>query len=124
MTEISYSPEFNAFWDHYPRRIAKAEAWKAWQQLRPARADLEAMIHALAWQVLQPEWLRDGGRYVPHAATWLRARRWEDEPFHPPQVKEIRETKQSRTADAARSLAEKLADRIGMTPELGTGKDW
>jgi len=27
---------------------------------------------------------KDGGAFVPHPATWLRARRWEDEPFNAP----------------------------------------
>ena len=34
------------------------------------------------------EWLRDGGRYVPMASTWLEGYRWEDEDtYSPPQNK-------------------------------------
>ena len=25
------------------------------------------------------EWAEDGGRYIPHPATWLNGERWEDE---------------------------------------------
>jgi len=25
------------------------------------------------------QWTKDNGQYIPHAATWLNGRRWEDE---------------------------------------------
>ena len=25
------------------------------------------------------QWLKDEGRYIPHPATWINGRRWEDE---------------------------------------------
>jgi hypothetical protein len=40
---------------------------------------VEEMIAALEWQTRQPQWLK-GLEYVPHAATWLRGERWDDEP--------------------------------------------
>jgi hypothetical protein len=72
-----YTDAFRLFWDAYPRKTAKGAAWKAWP---PAAAHLEAILDALAWQRLSADWQRDGGAYVPHPATWLNARRWEDEP--------------------------------------------
>lgn len=51
----------------------------AWRQIRPD-ADLRAtIIAAVLRQRDSEDWLRDGGRYIPHAATWLRGRRWEDD---------------------------------------------
>ena len=38
------------------------------------------MLAALQWQKQTESWQRDSGRYVPNPATWLNARRWEDEP--------------------------------------------
>lgn len=29
---LKHSPEFDEFWDVYPRKIAKTDAWKAWQK--------------------------------------------------------------------------------------------
>jgi hypothetical protein len=26
------------------------------------------------------QWRKDGGQFIPHASTWLRAKGWEDEP--------------------------------------------
>jgi hypothetical protein len=42
------------------------------------------MLRALEWQTACPDWTRDSGQYIPHAATWLNQRRWEDEPFEAP----------------------------------------
>lgn len=37
------------------------------------------MLAALERQGKSDQWRRDGGQYIPHAATWLNGRRWEDE---------------------------------------------
>ena len=38
------------------------------------------LVAAVAAQRTWPEWQRDGGRYIPHPATWLTQGRWADEP--------------------------------------------
>ena len=73
---------FVRFWAVYPLRVGKGAALKAWEKLNPP---IDVVVAALRWQVGQPQWTRDGGQYIPHAATWLNQRRWEDEAFHPPQ---------------------------------------
>lgn len=75
--EPRYTDAFSRFWAAYPRKTAKGAAWKAWP---PAAAHLEAILAALEWQRASDDWQRDGGAFVPHPATWLNARRWEDEP--------------------------------------------
>lgn len=71
---------FSDFWAIYPRKTAKDTARKAWDKLAPD-ADLgQRVLGAVATQRLCPEWQKDGGRFIPHAATWLHGRRWEDEP--------------------------------------------
>ena len=77
------NPLFDRFWIPYPRHVAKQDAVKAWTQLRPGVELVDVMLAALAWQCRQPGWIKDGGIYVPYPATWLRGRRWEDEPFDP-----------------------------------------
>lgn len=72
-----YSPDFLAFWAAYPSKTAKTAAWAAWQKHRPP---LAACLTALAWQRQQPGWTKDGGKFIPHPATWLNAGRWTDEP--------------------------------------------
>lgn len=79
---------FMQFWSAYPRKVGKAAAEKAW----PKAADsLPAILEALAWQRLSEGWTKDGGAFIPHPATYLNGRRWEDEkpapyvPAHTPQ---------------------------------------
>lgn len=73
-------PLFDRFWGAYPRKVSKTDARKAFAKLIPDAALVEAMIQALDWQKRLPEWTKDGGRFIPYPATWLNARRWEDEP--------------------------------------------
>lgn len=70
---------FDVFWAAYPRHEAKKNAWAAWEKLRPS-AELRAlMMDKLGRQRASPQWNREGGRFIPLAATWLNGRRWEDE---------------------------------------------
>ncbi len=77
---------FTAFWEVYPRRVARLAAVRAWNVLRPEpvlQAELCAAVGRLA---LAESWVRDGGRFIPHPATFLNGRRWEDAPPAPPTV--------------------------------------
>lgn len=66
------------FWKAYPRKTAKKKAReaakKAW-----AAADADAIMAGLERAKESDQWRRDGGRFVPHAATWLNQERWTDE---------------------------------------------
>lgn len=71
---------FEDFWADYPRKVGKGDALKAWRTLKPS-ADLQAVIaEAVAAQRTCRQWLKDGGQFIPHPATWLGQRRWEDAP--------------------------------------------
>lgn len=76
--------DFDVFWARYPNKKGKQAARKAWAKIQPTTALVMTIQTALEWQERQPQWVKDGGRFVPHAATWLNGRRWEDEPFHTP----------------------------------------
>lgn len=70
------APGFDAFWSAYPRKTAKKRAAKAWRQLSPDPQLLDRMLAALAAQKAWDQWVRG---IIPHPATWLNERRWEDE---------------------------------------------
>jgi hypothetical protein len=72
------APGFDDFWQRYPLHVGKQAARKAWGKLGPS-PPLGSIVDALAWQRDLPRWREDGGRYVPHPATYLNGRRWEDE---------------------------------------------
>ncbi len=74
---------FDAFWQLYPRKVAKASALKAWKKvLQGGAATSEAIkdeiMAALKLQLTSYSW-RKSREFIPHAATWLNGRRWEDE---------------------------------------------
>jgi len=75
-----YSDDFQRWWAAYPRRIGKGRAWQEWQ--RQDHPGAEAMIRAVELACTSDQWQRDGGQYIPHPATWLHQRRWDDDP-HP-----------------------------------------
>ncbi len=77
---VPASDSFDRFWDAYPARCPrrdKAQARKAWEKSPPP---IDAVLAALAWQDRQPDWLKDGGQFIPAPAVWLNQRRWEREP--------------------------------------------
>lgn len=71
-------PLFDRFWSIYPRRVARQAAIKAWRQINPDQALTDTICEAVVRQSRRESWQRDNGIFIPHAATWIRGRRWED----------------------------------------------
>lgn len=69
---------FAAFWDVYPRKVAKAAAVKAWQATAPVRPLLATVLSSIAAQAASEQW-QESPRYIPHPATWLNRHSWDDE---------------------------------------------
>jgi hypothetical protein len=76
---LGETADFDEFWRVYPRRVGKQDALKAWNKLRPDADFLSRMLSALERQKKTPAWQKDQGQYIPHPATWLNGRRWEDD---------------------------------------------
>jgi hypothetical protein len=76
-------PLFDRFWAPYPHKTAKAKAAQAFAKIDPDEALLERILAALSWQSCSEAWRKDGGKFIPHPATWLNGKRWEDEPPKP-----------------------------------------
>lgn len=110
--------EFEAFWEIYPRKVAKQAALKAWIK---------------AVQLAAPEIIIEGAQryatdpnrhpsYTAHPATWLNAHRWNDEPLPPRELSKEeqlakdraeaakrREIEEQQTAEFFKQLAEQKA---------------
>lgn len=68
---------FDAFWTQYPRKVDKPAARRAWKRIRDG--DFTAVMRGLeAHQAIA--WADCEAEFIPHPATWLNGRRWEDEP--------------------------------------------
>lgn len=70
--------DFDQFWAAYPRKIAKAEARKAWIQTKSVRPDIAKLLLAINQACKTEQWMRGSGQFIPHASTWLRGERWDD----------------------------------------------
>jgi uncharacterized protein YdaU (DUF1376 family) len=74
----AYAAGFEEFWQAYPHKVGKGGAWRVWRRIRDRPPNPE-LLAALERQKGSTQWRRDHGRYIPHPATWLNQRRWEDE---------------------------------------------
>lgn len=70
---------FERFWAAYPLKKSKDRARRAWRKLDPSLDLCRVMADALEQDKRSREWQKDGGAYIPHPASWLNGRRWEDE---------------------------------------------
>jgi uncharacterized protein YdaU (DUF1376 family) len=104
---------FDDFWMAYPRKTAKADARKAWAKLAPAAELRAVMLAALEVQKHSADWRKEGGKYVPHPATWLNGERWEDEP-----------QADAASEDPKRDEEEPRITRSKVTPELCAEMGW
>lgn len=73
LTCDEYAAEFVDFWTQYPRKDNKAAAAKAWKKLNPSLILRGIILNDICTRA----WGDD--KFIPHAATYLNNRRWEDE---------------------------------------------
>lgn len=69
---------FDAFWTAYPRKVGKKRAEKAWGKAKAMRP-LADILAAIETQKRTAQWLKEGGQFIPHPATWINDGRWADE---------------------------------------------
>lgn len=94
---------FDAFWTAYPKKVGKGNAEKVWMKLKPDQDLMDRILQALAWQRKQDQWVKDDGQFIPHPATWLNQKRWEDQPtFRGGEVSDQDKKMQQRTRLMAR----------------------
>ncbi len=67
------------FWPTYPKKRSKAQAQRAIDALKPNAELRSRILQGLASAMQSADWQRDGGQYIPYAATWIRAEGWTDE---------------------------------------------
>lgn len=70
---------FEEFWKHYPLKVGKDRAEKAWFKLNGSCPSLDLLLEALERHKQSEQWMKDEGKYIPHASTWLNGKRWKDE---------------------------------------------
>lgn len=86
------TPEFLEFWSKYPRKTGKQAAADA---LARATKDTDAQVILTAVDQYSKDPNLPELEYVPHPATWLNQRRWEDGPL-PKRLKPVNEDPEVR----------------------------
>jgi uncharacterized protein YdaU (DUF1376 family) len=70
-----YNDQFESFWKIYPKKVSKENAKKAWIKIKPNDELIAKIIKSVRDQKLSER----EQQFIPHAATWLNNKRWEDE---------------------------------------------
>jgi hypothetical protein len=114
-TRARGDPDFDEFWDAYPKKVEKVAAEKAWLAALNAGVD-PAEITAGARRYATE---RDGEdrRYTKHPATWLTKGCWDDEPARQGAIM----TEAERTIRKLHAHAAQIA--ASETRQLPAGRD-
>jgi hypothetical protein len=59
--------------------VAKQDAAKAWRKLKPDSLLRVRILSRLGQHKASAQWQRNSGEFIPHPATWLNGRRFDDE---------------------------------------------
>lgn len=102
---VAYSPDYEAFWQAYPRRVGKKAAYAAWRQA--IREIDPGLIIAAAERYASDPNRED--QFTAHPQTWLNQGRWDDEPL--PSRGTRQGTGGERRMDAYAAIAAKLGQR-------------
>lgn len=73
---MEIEPEFLKFWEYFPKKKSKGDAYKAWIQTK--RPPLAKILKAIVILRESSDWKRDGGQWIPYPASWIRAWGWDD----------------------------------------------
>ena len=82
--EIEYKSKkaefFERFWQAYPRKVGRVKAEAAFKKVDVPE---DVLMAALESHKRSDQWKKDNGQFIPHPATWLNGKRWEDEESAP-----------------------------------------
>ena len=70
---------FEKLWNSYPKKKSKGQAEKVFSKINPDEQLLAKMIATIERAKKSEDWIKEKGKYIPHPATWLNAKGWEDE---------------------------------------------
>jgi hypothetical protein len=72
---------FERWWPHYPRKVAKGAALKAYRQARRKASEAELLSGVMRYAHERTD---QDDKYTKHPATWLNAECWNDAPTASP----------------------------------------
>lgn len=97
--------DFNLFWDHYPKKVAKDDALKMWNS-KKNKPSIEIIIKAVE-QYKQSKDVIEG--FTSNPATWINKGRWSDE-FEPYRLKQSKTDVSMETYERAQEMKRQQAN--------------
>lgn len=70
---------FDTWYASYPSKVGKKRAQQAFEKIDWRKVDMADVMSALEQHKVSEQWTKDGGKFIPHPATWLNGERWNDE---------------------------------------------
>ncbi|MCY4726728.1 helix-turn-helix domain-containing protein [Nocardioides sp. STR2] len=106
---------FDAFWAAYPRKTGKQAARKAFASVvrqigRETRATVDLGVIVAGAERMAADPNLPEAQFIPHGATWLNQRRWDDPPYPARDGGPKPSTTDQRVGDAF-DLARRLAEQ-------------
>lgn len=99
--EDIYLTRFDEFWAHYPRKVSKKDAQAAWRAALRAGISPDLIVNSLNAYPFSADLA-----FVPHPATWLRKRRWEDNSAHVTPIFDKPKTQREALLDRLKAFAD------------------
>lgn len=69
---------FGLFWKAYPKKKNKMTAYNAWKTHK-CNLIASKIIKSVEDHIQSEDWQKEGGRFIPNPATFIRAHGWDDE---------------------------------------------
>lgn len=79
---------FDQFWASYPKKVGRGAAWRSWVKINPDAELTQTIIASVDRLKITPQWVKDGGQFIPHPSTFLNQERWTDQAVELPQISE------------------------------------
>ena len=77
--EVNPSDDFDRFYSAYPIKKGKATARKAFQKMNGTKPGITELLQILEEHKKSHEWMKEGGKFIPHPTSWINQERWDDE---------------------------------------------
>lgn len=75
---IKTNAHFEEFWNAYPNKKDKKRAEQKFSKINFKKDSIEKIMKSLEQLKKSDDWLKENGRYVPMASTWINGERWND----------------------------------------------
>ena len=83
-TPVRWNEQASEFWKAYPKKTGKGNVERWFKVHKPSDDLFKQMLDKITQMKLSPDWIKDGGKFIPMPYTWLNQKRWEDELPTPP----------------------------------------